>query len=191
MFNNMFIRIYIYIITTGVARQDAHQNRRARARSLARDPLPRANFSPSTLHQTLLSEHNLLLSNDDENGEEREIKREARERGKREIRVVKKNSHLMVSAVFLGILEQTQISSPRPLLSRPSLQVRIRRLFLSVAVFRVRERVHAKRAARWNREESYRSPLVHFSCFNNDRERISKRERSLFDRYALVRGERK
>jgi hypothetical protein len=57
-----------------------------------------------------------------------------------------------------------------------------------VAVFRVRERVHAKRAARWNREESYRSPLVHFSC-NNDR-RISKRERSLFDRYAL-RGERK
>jgi len=96
----------------------------------------------------------------------------------------------MVSAVFLGILEQTQISSPRPLLSRPSLQVRIRRLFLSVAVFRVRERVHAKRAARWNREESYRSPLVHFSCFNNDR-RISKRERSLFDRYALVRGERK
>jgi len=71
----------------------------------------------------------------------------------------------MVSAVFLGILEQTQISSPRPLLSRPSLQVRIRRLFLSVAVFRVRERVHAKRAARWNREESYRSPLVHFSYF--------------------------
>ena len=96
----------------------------------------------------------------------------------------------MVSAVFLGILEQTQISSPRPLLSRPSLQVRLRRLFLAVAVFRVRERVHAKRAARWNREESYRSPLVHFSCFNNDRERISKRERSLFDRYALVRGEK-
>ena len=184
--NNMFIRIYIYIITTGVARRAAHQNRRARARSLARDPLPRANFSPSPLHQTLLSEHNLLLSND-ENGEERTRKREARER-EREIRVVKKNSHLMVSAVFLGILEQTQISSPRPLLSRPSLQVRIRRLLLAVAVFRVRERVHAKRAARWNREESYRSPLVHFSC-NNDR-RISKRERSLFDRYAL-RGERK
>lgn len=85
----MFIRIYIYIITTGVARQDAHQNRRARARSLARDPLPRANFSPSTLHQTLLSEHNLLLSND-ENGEERERKREARERGRERYASLKK-----------------------------------------------------------------------------------------------------
>jgi glutathione S-transferase len=81
----MFIRIYIYIITTGVARQDAHQNRRARARVL-----PRANFSPSTLHQTLLSEHNLLLSNDDENGEERERKREARERGRERYASLKK-----------------------------------------------------------------------------------------------------
>ena len=109
----------------------------------------------------------------------------------------------MVSAVFLGILEQTQISSPRPLLSRPSLQVRIRRLLLAVAVFRVRERVHAKRAARWNREESYRSPLVHFSCSNKNKnththarargQRFeSERERdlfSLFDRYHAL-GER-
>jgi len=107
----------------------------------------------------------------------------------------------MVSAVFLGILEQTQIASPRPLLSRPSLQVRIRRLLLPVTVFRVRERVHAKRAARWNREESYRSPLVHFSCFSNKNKRIharevsalSEREReisSLFDRYALGQREK-
>lgn len=70
-----------------------------------------------------------------------------------------------MSAIFLvRVFKQPQIASPRPLLSRPSFQVRVRRLFLSVAVFRRREGVHAKRRARRNGQKRHRSPLVHFSC---------------------------
>ena len=182
--NNMFIRIYIYNYNWRRSTRRPPKQKTARAYFLAREP-----FSTPPLSLSLLSEHNLLLlpDGDDDDEEKRKRKRQARER-EREVVRTKKLSSLMVSAVFLGILEQTQIASPRPLLSRPSLQVRILRLLLPVTVFRVRERVHAKRAARWNREESYRSPLVHFSCFSNKNKRIharevsalSERERDLF-----------
>ena len=73
--------------------------------------------------------------------------------------------YTLMSAIFLvRVFKQPQIASPRPLLSRPSFQVRVRRLFLSVAVFRRREGVHAKRCARRNGQKRHRSPLVHFSC---------------------------
>ena len=79
----------------------------------------------------------------------------------------RKNGYMytLMSAIFLvRVFKQPQIASPRPLLSRPSFQVRVRRLFLSVAVFRRREGVHAKRRARRNGQKRHRSPLVHFSC---------------------------
>jgi len=80
----------------------------------------------------------------------------------------RKNGYMytLMSAIFLvRVFKQPQIASPRPLLSRPSFQVRVRRLFLSVAVFRRREGVHAKRRARRNGQKRHRSPLVHFSYF--------------------------
>ena len=79
----------------------------------------------------------------------------------------RKNGYMytLMSAIFLvRVFKQPQIASPRPLLSRPSFQVRVRRLFLSVAVFRRREGVHAKHCARRNGQKRHRSPLVHFTC---------------------------
>ena len=68
------------------------------------------------------------------------------------------------SVISFRILEQPQISSPRPLFSRSAFQVRVRRLLFSVAVFRAREAVHAKRAARRYREKRHRSPFAQISA---------------------------